>query len=121
MLHAYTIENEDGFDTNLIITKSLLPPELDYEQFWTVNTNKLKQYVQGYTPGDKEILRISCGSQDITGLYVTFAVQDSVMQNGASYYMAQLQFVTDEQGYILSYATATQKEQNDMKKIFKNR
>jgi hypothetical protein len=46
ILHSYKIDGEEGFDTNFIITKSELPPSLDYEQFWTVNTNKLKEYVQ---------------------------------------------------------------------------
>ena len=110
VVKSFKRDSESWFDTNFIITKSQLPPSLDYEQFWTVNTNKLKAYVKGYQSNEKRIITIDCKNKEIKGIYISFSVKDSFMQRTSTYYMEQYQFVTNDQGYILSYATDTEKE-----------
>jgi hypothetical protein len=121
VLYSAKIDSEEWFDTNFIVTASALPPTLDYEQFWTVNTNKLKQYVQWYIPWDKEIIEITCGEKAIKWIYVSFSVQDTLLQTNALYYMTQLQFVHNDNWYILSYATNEENDrdalESNMKKI----
>lgn len=120
ILHSYKIDGEEWFDTNFIITKSELPPSLDYEQFRTVNTNKLKQYVQWYTPGEKQLIDITCWDDEIRWMYVTFSVRDSLMQKWATYYMAQYQFVYNDIWYIISYATVSENLQDNLKDDIEN-
>jgi hypothetical protein len=53
-------------------------------------------------------------------MYVTFSVSDSLMQKWTTYFMAQYQFVYNDTWYILSYATAQEKEQDALEKSIKN-
>lgn len=120
ILYSAKIDSNEWFDTNFIVTASLLPPTLDYEQFRTVNTNKLKQYVQWYIPGEKEIIEIACNGQTIKWIYVSFSVQDTLLQTNAIYYMTQLQFVANDTWYILSYATNNEDDRDALEKRMKN-
>ena len=120
ILYSAKIDSEEWFDTNFIVTASVLPPTLDYEQFWTVNTNKIKQYVQWYIPGEKEIVTVECNGEQIKWIYVSFSVQDTLLQTNATYYMTQLQFVTNDTWYILSYATNNEDDRDALEKRMKN-
>ena len=119
VVKSFKVENEEGFDTNFIITKSVVTPELNFEQFRTVNTNKLNSYIQGYTTGVKDIVSFTCGEEKIQGILVNFTVQDSFYKNTDIYYMSQYQFVYEQTGYILSHASADVSDQKTLKKWIK--
>gem|GEM_PF-3742128 len=42
VLLSYKKENEAVFDDNVVVTLSEVGPDLDYEQFWTVNSKRLQ-------------------------------------------------------------------------------
>lgn len=47
VLKSFKLPTEEGiFSPNVVITSTALLPSIDYEQFWTANTNKLKQDLQ---------------------------------------------------------------------------
>lgn len=120
VIGAWRVDNPTWFDENIIISKSSLPPKLDYEQFRSVNTNKLKRYIQWYTPGEKELKRFSCNDRNINGIFVTFSSTDSFYKNENIYYIAQFQFVDQEHGYIISHASTNPDDQDLLSKRIKS-
>ncbi|USN54320.1 MAG: hypothetical protein H6765_07255 [Candidatus Peribacteria bacterium] len=79
VLKSYKKDEDRQFATNLVITKSVIAPELDYEQFWTANTNKLKSFLVGYQAGDKQLISFDCGETSIKGIYVSFSIENSFL------------------------------------------
>lgn len=112
-----TSEDQPWFDDNLIITASFIAQELDYEQFRTVNTNKLRDQVVGYEAWDKELISFDCTGSTINGIYVTFSVKDTYVQWIDTYYLSQYQFVANWTGYIISTATIDSKKQDTLRSI----
>gem|GEM_PF-5282117 len=47
------------------MTRSDLPPELNFEQFWTLNAQKLNADLAGYQPGSKEVISFDCGDRTV--------------------------------------------------------
>lgn len=56
-----------------------------------------------------------CDGEDIQGIYLDFEVTDTFYKAQQTYYMAQYQFVYNEQGYIISYATGDPDQQDDLR------
>lgn len=115
VIKAWKQDKTSGFDPTLLFTKSLIGPELDYEQFYTINSKKFEQYIPGYIKGDKQLISFSCGQQKIKGLWVTFAVKSGFLDDETMYHFWQYQFVHAGSGYILSYASDVVKERDGMK------
>ncbi|MBP7848395.1 hypothetical protein KA013_04260 [Patescibacteria group bacterium] len=106
VVKSFKLPTDEGvFSPNIIITSSSVSPSLDYEQFWTANNNKIKQDLQGYKPGKKDVIAFTCDGQETQGIYLAFEVTDTFYKAQQTYYMAQYQFVYNDQGYIISYAT----------------
>ena len=102
-----------------MITYSDIGPDLDYEQFWSINSKKLQTSLVWYTPGDQQREKIGCGETDIPALYVTFDVKNTFSEDKEITYMSQLQWVHQDKWYIASYATTNQKDREDSKKRLK--
>lgn len=100
-----------GFEPNIIVTRSVIAPSLNFEQFRTLNTQKLQAELAGYQPGKKEVRAFSCGDRTIQGLIVFFRLQDPWSTKSPEVRLAQYQFVDQEQGYIISAAYETEQDQ----------
>jgi len=116
VVKSFKLPTDEGvFSPNIIITSSSVSPTLDYEQFRTANNNKIQKDLQGYKPGKKDVIAFTCDGQEIQGIYLDFEVTDTFYKAQQTYYMAQYQFVYNEQGYIISYATGDPDQQNDLR------
>jgi len=104
-------EEANAFEPNIIISRSDLPPSLDFDQFWTLNAQKLGTMLAGYTPGEKELLSFDCNGSVVQWIWVTFSVQDPWYKTAPQVWLAQYQFVDKQKWYIISAAFLTQKEQ----------
>lgn len=102
------------FASNIVISRSSLPPELDYEQFWSANSKKLSSYLVNYQPGEQRLISFTCGEKTIKGILVTFQVANTFVGNSTPYWLAQYQFVSGRFGYIISYASADENELQEM-------
>lgn len=106
ILKSFKSTDEWIFADNLIITKSVLELELDYEQYRTANSSKLRQYLAGYLPGEQTMRSFDCQWEKVKGVYVTFEVKDTSYDGIDTYYISQYQFVDQGYGYIISAASA---------------
>jgi len=114
VLKAYKKISEDdevGFQDNIIITKSEFAEPLDYDQFWTVNQRLMTNQLVWYQPGELERTSFECDWNRNSLLIVNFVVQSDILQ-----YFAQAQFVRNEIGYILSFASSDEDERDDAMK-----
>lgn len=116
VVKSYKINWDENFDENLIITSSSLAPELDYEQFWTVNTSKLKDQLAWYTPGAKKIFSFDCRGDSVEWILVSFSVKDTFVSWIDTYYIHQYQFVHNQVWYIISAATIEPKQEKAFEK-----
>lgn len=112
---AYKITNTQGFDNNLIISKSTLWPTLDVNQFRALQSKKLQRLLVGYQPEWQQAVSFSCNDEKVNGLYVTFTLNDTSNTPPATFYLAQYQYLYQGTGYILSYIAATESERNELK------
>ncbi len=112
VLLSYKKNQEDTFDENIVVTRSEIWPSLDYEQFWTVNSKKLQTSLAWYVPWKQERLSFECQWEDIKGLFVTFDVKNTFSAIQEFTYIAQYQFVHQEKGYIISYASINDRDRN---------
>ena len=110
-------ETIGDFESNIIISRSNISPELDFEQFRTLNTQQLGNMLAWYIPGDKELTSFVCNNQDVQWIFATFSVEDPRYKNAQRTWLAQYQFVNDGKWYIISAAYLTQKEQKNLKDI----
>jgi len=112
-------QKQEWFSPNLIVTVSLLEQALDFEQFRTANTSKLKKFMVGYEPWDKELISFDCGEDRVQGIFVTFQVNNAYFGKKENYALAQYQFVINKKGYIISTASLDVDGQNNLKKRIK--
>lgn len=112
-------QKQEWFSPNLIVTKSSLAQELDFEQFRTANTNKLKKFMVGYQPWEKELIAFDCGQERIQGIFVTFQVDNNYYGKKEHYALAQYQFVMNQKWYIISTAYLDKEQQMNLKKWIK--
>jgi len=112
-------QKQEWFSPNLIVTVSPLAQELDFEQFRTANTNKLKKFMVGYQPWDKELISFDCGEDRIQGIFVTFQINNTYYKGQEKYKLAQYQFVINKKWYIISTASLDPDEQKHLKKRIK--
>jgi hypothetical protein len=117
VIKARKQDKTEGFDPTLIFTKSLIGPDIDYEQFYTVNQKKFEQYIPGYVKGEKQIISFPCGEQKIKGLRVSFTVKSGFLDDETIYYFGQYQFVSGGSGFVLSFASDVVKERDSMKDV----
>jgi hypothetical protein len=115
VIKAWKIDKTQGFDPTLIFTKSSIGPEVDYEQFYTVNQKKFEQYIPGYSKGEREIISFSCGDAKVKWFWVSFGVKSWFLDDETMYYFGQYQFVHAGSGFVLSYASDSIKERDGMK------
>ncbi len=113
VLLSYIKDNEDSFDDNIVVTLSEIWPDLDYEQFWTVNSKKLQTSLAWYIPGNQKRVKFECKGEDIEGLFVTFDVKNTFSDIQELTYISQYQFVYQDKWYIASYASINQKDRNN--------
>lgn len=99
------------FEQNIIFTRSSLPPDINFEQFWTLNAQKMSAELSWYTPWKKQVRLIPCQDREIQWLYVTFSLNDPRQNPPQQVWLAQLQFVDRYRGYILSAAYRTESQQ----------
>lgn len=118
VLASYKKDNQDGFDENIVITSSVVWPTLDYEQFRSLNSKKLQTSLVWYTPWDQERLKIECGDK-VEALFVTFDVRNTLSDEGETTYLSQIQYIYQDKGYIISYATDNEKDRNKSDKRMK--
>lgn len=106
------------YTLNLIISQSLIQSEITFDQFAQVNTEKMQQFMIGYTPGTKEVQSFECGEdQVVQWISLMFTIQDDYYRNWAKYQFYQYQFVYQDNGYIISLASDPS-EQKTLKKTF---
>lgn len=67
-----------------------------------------------YQPGEQRLISFACGEETIKGILVTFQVANTFVGNSQPYRLAQYQFVAGKYGYIVSYASDTKDELEDM-------
>lgn len=117
VLRSFKLPNPEWFDKNIVVTKSTIEQEIDYEQFATANEQKLSSQLVWYTAGDKELFVFSCLEEDdTTWIYAQFEITDPFYKTSDQYYIHQYQFVANDYGYIISYAT----DESWQEKLFKN-
>ena len=117
VLASYKISTDESrFEDNIVVTRSLVWPELDYEQFRSLNTKNLQTSLAWYIPGSQDRVRLDCGDEKITGLYVTFDVRNTLSDDKEITYVSQLQRVSHSNWYIISYATDNVSDRDDSKK-----
>ncbi len=104
-------EVKGTFEPNVIITRSDLSPDLNFEQFWTLNAQKLNANLAGYQPGSKEVFSFVCGDRTVQWLLVYFRLQDPWYTANPEVRMAQYQFVDQQKWYIISAVYMTEQEQ----------
>ncbi len=109
IIASYKIKKEWAFDDNVVVTRSEIWPELDYEQFRSVNSKKLETSLSGYTPNTQEYISFECKHERINGVFVTFNVRDSFVNEDSITYMSQYQFVADGKWYIIWFASINEK------------
>lgn len=112
---AYKITNTQWFDKNLIISKSVIGPALDVNQFRTLQSKKLQRILVWYQPEKKQQISFTCNNEKINGLYVTFTLRDTTSSPAALYYLAQYQYLYWGTWYILSYISDTESDRDDIK------
>lgn len=112
VLLSYKKKNKDAFDDNLVVTRSDIWPALDYEQFRSVNSKKLQTTLIWYTPWTQQRISFTCGDEKVQWLYVTFNLRNTFWEFKEETYIAQYQFVHNERWYIVSFASASEKERN---------
>jgi hypothetical protein len=105
------------FEPNIIITRSDLPPELNFEQFWTLNTQKLNAQLAGYQAWSKEVISFTCGDRDVQWLLVFFRLQDPWYTTNPEVWLAQYQFVNNQKWYIISAAYKTENDQKSFRSL----
>lgn len=114
VLKSFKKKVSAGFASNIVISRSSLPPELDYEQFRSANSKKLASYLVNYQPGDQRVISFVCGEQTIKGILVSFQVANTFIGNDQPYRLAQYQFVAGRYGYIISFASSSEEELKEM-------
>ncbi len=115
VLKSFKLPTEEGvFSPNIVITSSSVAPSIDYEQFRTANTTKLKQNLNGYKSKKKDVKTFDCDGKTIQGIYTSFQITETFSKQQQTYYMAQYQFVSDWQGYIISYASGNPDDQETL-------
>jgi hypothetical protein len=112
VLLSYKKDNEDTFDENIVVTRSEVWPDLDYEQFWTVNSKRLQTSLAWYIPGKQERVSFECNGEEIAWLYVTFDVKNTFSNIQELTYLSQYQFVHQETWYIISFAWVDEKDRD---------
>ena len=100
-----------SFEPNIIVTRSELPPELNFEQFRTLNAQKLDAGLAWYQPWSKEVISFVCNERTIQWLLVFFRLQDPRYTASPEVWMAQYQFVDNQKWYIISAAYTSEDEQ----------
>jgi len=112
VLLSYKKDNEDLFDDNIVVTLSEVWPDLDYEQFWTVNSKRLQTSLAWYIPGEQQRVSFDCKGENVQGLYVTFDVKNTFSDIQELTYLSQYQYVHNDIGYIVSFASVNEKDRN---------
>lgn len=114
VLKSFKNKDAAGFASNIVIARSSITPDIDYEQFWTANSKKLQAYLVNYQPGEQRIISFSCGADTVKWILVSFHVSNSFVWSDQAYAMAQFQFVYQGFWYIISLASASQEELTTM-------
>lgn len=104
-------ETKGTFEPNIIVTRSDLPAEINFEQFWTLNAQKMVTELAGYIPWTKEVVSFSCGEENVQALLVFFRLKDPWYKAAPEVRMAQYQFVHHQKWYIVSAAYLTEDDQ----------
>lgn len=116
VLKSFKLPTEEGvFSPNIVVTSSVVAPSIDYEQFRTANTTKLKQNLNWYKSKKKDLIAFECDGKTLQGIYTSFEITDTFSKSQQTYYMAQYQFVFDWQGYIISYASGDPDDQETLR------
>lgn len=110
-------ELKGNFEPNIIMTRSDLPPELNFEQFRTLNAQKMSAWLAWYQPWTKEVVSFMCDEDVVQGLLVYFRLQDPRYTKSPEVWFAQYQFVHEQKWYIISAAYQTEKEQTSFLNI----
>jgi len=113
VLLSYKKENEAVFDDNVVVTLSEVGPDLDYEQFWTVNSKRLQTSLAWYIPGVQKRVSFNCNNEEVNGLFVTFDVKNTFSDIQELTYLSQYQFVHNEKWYIVSFAWVDDKDRDN--------
>lgn len=113
VIWSYKLPSETKwtFEPNIIVTRSDLPPELNFEQFRTLNAQKMNAQLAWYQPWTKEVVSFICNDREIQWLLVYFRLQDPWYTTHPEVWMAQYQFVDNQKWYIISAAYSTEQEQ----------
>jgi len=61
------------------------------------------------------VTTFACDGEEIQGIYLDFEITDTFYKSQQTYYMAQYQFVYNEKGYIISYATGDPDQQDNLR------
>ena len=112
-------EKQEWFSPNLIVSASKLAQQLDFEQFRTANTHKLKNFMVWYQAWEKELISFDCHGENVQGIFVTFQIKSALYGKVEQYAISQYQFVFDNTGYIISTAYLDPDEQMNLKKRVK--
>lgn len=120
VVHASRIPNSDWFDTNLVVTTSTINTTLTTQDFVSANEQKLNNQLVWYTPLEQYEQPFTCNNQEIPGIVSRFTVRETLFEWTDTYYLIQYQFVANQQGYIISYASDTQDDENLFQTIIKS-
>ncbi len=123
VISAYRINEPTWFDQNIVISRSIIRPWLSFDDFATANTQRMLRELVWFVPWKKEIITLSCDNQSdwtLQWILHSFVVEDTFFGQSPEYYIHQFQFVTEESGYIISFATDQQRQENLFKTIVKS-
>lgn len=115
VLLAFKQQDAEWFADNMVVTRSEISQELDYEQFRSINSKKLHTTLIGYTPGEQQRVRFECWDRNIAWIFVTFDLRNTFWTSSETTHIAQYQFVDDGDWYIISYATSDADLRDDSK------
>jgi hypothetical protein len=98
------IEDNISYTLNLIVTQSVIATWITYDQFAQVNTDKMQQYMIGYSRESNELLSFECWAVESQWIHTIFTIEDDYYQPGWIYRFHHYQFVHNAKGYIISLA-----------------
>lgn len=122
VIKSFKLSDDEGYADNILITKSLIAPSVTSKQFASANREKLNSDIIGLVPGEQSLDTFDCGDAEITAYRSAFQVNETFYENASRYFVEQYQFVANEQGYLLSFATDQDAKQANrvMKKLIKS-
>jgi hypothetical protein len=114
VVRAFRINDPTWFDQNIVITRSTIRPWLSFDDFAAANTQRMMRELVWFQPGRKELIKLPCESaphQTLEWILHSFVVTDTFFGQSPQYYIHQFQFVTEDSGYIISFATDQEKQE----------